>query len=64
MFLDTLAAITVDHRHDAAEQRSVTNGRTKADKVLSTGHSDDGIEIFSISARIATLMERRQYENG
>jgi uncharacterized DUF497 family protein len=64
IFLDPLIASVLDLRHPAEEMRFFSVGVTRAGRLLSVGHSDDGVVVRLITARDATARERRQYEEG
>ncbi len=68
IFEDPLQLSIMDKRFNYFEERWITVGKTKASCILVVAHlyfDDVGEEIIRIiSARRATIHERRQYENG
>jgi hypothetical protein len=62
VFGDPLAATYHDPDHSISEQRFITVGTSRAGRVLIVAHSDRSENIRMISARKATLRERKQYE--
>lgn len=64
VFGDSLAATARDLDHSAAEARFVTFGLSSSGRVLAVSHTDRGGAIRVISARLATRLERRIYEEG
>jgi len=64
IFLDPLIATVVDVRHPVEEMRYFSIGSTRAGRVLSVGHSDDGTVVRIITARDASPRERAHYEEG
>jgi uncharacterized DUF497 family protein len=61
-FGDPLAITYYDPDHSLAEKRFITIGLSKADRCLVIAHTDRNEKIRIISARRATLRERKQYE--
>jgi uncharacterized DUF497 family protein len=51
-----------DPDHSVSEERFITVGMSRADRVLIVTHSDRGQNIRIISARKTTLRERKHYE--
>ena len=64
VFGDPLAATYRDPDHSISEQRFVTIGMSSAGRVLIVAHADRGENIRIISARRATLRERKHYEEN
>jgi uncharacterized protein len=62
VFGDPLAVTYPDPDHSASEQRFITVGMSSAGRVLIVAHTDRGENLRIISARKATLRERKQYE--
>ena len=63
VFGDTLSATVLDPLHSQAEDRLVTIGMSSSGKLLVVVHSDRGDRIRIISARPATIKERKDYED-
>jgi len=61
---DTLAATARDFHHSVGEQRFITFGLSAAGRLLTVSHTDSGDLIRIISARLATRLERKIYEEG
>lgn len=58
-------AITfADPDHSVSEQRFVTFGLSRHNRLLVVSHTDRGERIRIISARLMTRQERRIYEEG
>jgi uncharacterized protein len=64
VFSDPLAATGADPDHSIGESRWITFGMSREGGLLVVSHSDEGNMIRIISARVATLSERRLYEEG
>ena len=64
VFLDPLAITFPDPDHSADGNREITIGCTLKEQVVFVSHCERGERIRVISARLATLSERRQYEEG
>lgn len=62
VFGDTLSVTVLDPLHSHAEDRFVTIGMASGGKLLVVVHSDRGDRIRIISARPATIKERKDYE--
>jgi uncharacterized DUF497 family protein len=62
VFGDPLAVTYHDPDHSVSEERFITVGMSRADRVLIVSHSDRGDNIRIISARKTTLRERKHYE--
>jgi uncharacterized protein len=64
VFNDSLAATGADPDHSVGESRWITFGIAREGDLLVVSHTDEGDMIRIISARVATLSERRLYEEG
>jgi hypothetical protein len=64
VFLDPLAITFPDPDHSLEECREITIGCTMKEHVLFVSHCERGERIRMISARFATRVERKQYEEG
>jgi uncharacterized protein len=64
VFYDPLAATGPDPDHSVGEQRFVTFGLSSRGRILVVAHADRQDAIRIISARPATVPERRIYEEG
>jgi uncharacterized protein len=53
-----------DPDHSGEEQREITIGHTSNEKLVFVAHSERAGRINIISARFATALERKQYEEG
>ena len=62
VFLDPYALTILDDRHSTAEERLVTVGMSGKKRLLVVVHTERGGRIRLISARKATRIERRYYE--
>jgi uncharacterized protein len=62
VFLDPLHVTVVDERHSIGEYRFRTIGYAATNRLVVVAHTDRGDRIRIITAREATLRERRQYE--
>jgi uncharacterized DUF497 family protein len=64
IFRDTLSATGPDPDHSVGEERFVTFGVSTSERLLVVGHTERGDIIRIITARLATLGERKIYEEG
>ena len=64
IFADPLSATINDPLHSLEEERFVTIGRSRNQRLLAVVHTDRGDVIRIISAREATRQERRDYEEN
>ena len=64
VFLDPLAMTFADPDHSANEHREITIGHTESRQIVLVSHCERGNRVRIISARLATRVERRQYEEG
>ena len=64
VFLDPLAVTFPDPGHSVEEHREITIGNTIRKELVFVSHCERGKRIRMISARLATRLERRQYEEG
>ena len=64
VFLDPLAVTFPDPDHSAVEHREITIGHTLRRDLVFVCHCERGNRIRIISARLATRLERTQYEEG
>ena len=64
VFGDSLAITFTDPDHSIDEDRYLTFGLAKSDRLLVVSHADRGKRIRIISARLMTRQERRIYEEG
>ena len=64
VFLDPLAVTFPDPDHSMEEHREITIGHTMREELVFVSHCERGNRIRIISARLATRLERRQYEEG
>ena len=64
VFQDINALTFEDPDHSDDEPRELTVGLSRSGRVLFISHCDRGKRIRIISARKATLTERRQYAEG
>jgi uncharacterized DUF497 family protein len=62
VYADPLAVTYHDPDHSISEQRFITVGISNAGRLLIVAHADRGENIRIISARKATLRERKHYE--
>jgi uncharacterized DUF497 family protein len=63
-FGDPLSVTVADERHSVGEERLVLFGLSDAGRLLAVMHTERGMAIRIISARLATRRERREYEEG
>jgi hypothetical protein len=64
VFGDPLAITFADPDHTVDEQRYLTFGMSKFDRMLVVSHTDRGDRIRLISARLMKRQERIIYEEG
>ena len=69
VFRDPFSRSVDDEVHSEYEERWITMGRARNDRLLVVSHTivetaDRGISVRLISARVATPSERRQYSSG
>lgn len=64
VFYDPLAATGADPDHSQTEERMVTFGLSSLGRLLVVAHTQRGDAIRIITARVATQLERRIYEEG
>lgn len=64
VFYDHLAITGIDPDHSIVEERMITFGLSLSGRLLVIAHTDRGESIRIISARKATLKERKIYEEG
>ena len=64
MFRDNFAATARDLEHSMAEHRFITFGLSARGRLLAVSHTERRNRIRIISARAATRVERRIYEEG
>lgn len=64
VFGDDLSATALDLEHSGGEPRWVTFGLSSADRILAVSHSERGVVVRIISARVATRKEKQIYEEG
>ncbi len=62
VFADDLSLTGRDPDHSVGEQRFITFGLSAANRILAVSHAERGDVVRIISARLATRMERRMYE--
>jgi uncharacterized protein len=56
--------ILPDPDHSLEEHRFIITGSTESGKILVVAHTDDGELVRIISAREATQVERKSYEEN
>jgi len=61
VFYDPLAVTGTDPEHSEGEERLITFGMSPGGQLLVVSHTERGVAIRIISARIATWTERRIY---
>jgi len=61
---DPMAGTGADPDHSFAEDRYVTFGVSKQDRLLVVAHADRAETIRIIGARVANKVERKVYEEG
>jgi len=64
VFYDPLAITGIDPDHSIGEERMITFGLSLSGRLLVIAHTDRDESIRIISARKATLKERKIYEEG
>ena len=64
VFLNALAITFPDPDHSLEESREITLGYTMEGRLVFVSHCERGQRIRIISARLATRIERKQYEEG
>ena len=64
IFHDALALTGADPDHSDDEERFITFGMSSNAKLLVVSYTERGDRIRIISARAATRLERKLYENG
>jgi uncharacterized protein len=62
IFGDPLSLTYPDPDHSQWEERFITIGVSRADRILIVAHTDRGGDVRIISARTATRRERKHYE--
>lgn len=62
VFGDPLTITVADPDHSIGEERFVTMGQSNASQLLVVCHTEQGDNIRIISARRASLRERKDYE--
>jgi uncharacterized protein len=63
-FRDGFAATARDLEHSISEHRLITFGISTQNRLLAVSHTERGNRIRIISARVATRLERKIYEEG
>ena len=63
-FQDPLARIHSDPGHSVSERRDIIVGHSSQGRLLVVSFTDRGSNIRLISARLASLPERRDYEEA
>jgi hypothetical protein len=64
VFRDALSVTGSDPDHADGEQRFITFGHSKKNRLLVVAHTENDDTIRIVSARTATRQERRIYEEG
>lgn len=64
VFGDPLAVTFADPDHSADENRYITFGLSRSNRLLVVSHTDRGDRIRVINARLMTRHERKIYEEG
>ena len=62
-FYDRLSITIADNEHSREENRYIILGLSNQGRPLVVSHTDRGDAIRLISARLATIQERKCYEN-
>jgi hypothetical protein len=62
VFYDPLAATFDDTDHSEGEYRFITIGFSSANRLLVVSHSEGGEDLRIITARLATVYERKRHE--
>ena len=63
VFYDPISATFHDPDHSIAEDRFITVGYSSQGRLFVVSHTEKGDEIRIISARPATISERKRHEN-
>lgn len=63
VFNDPLAVTAPDPDHSYDEEREVTFGISRQNRLLAVVHTDRGVKTRIISARFATRAEKHMYES-
>ena len=61
---DSLSLTGADPDHSRGESRWITFGMSEQGRILAVAHTEEGDTIRIISARVATKVERKLYEEG
>lgn len=64
VFRDALSVTGSDPDHSVGERRFITFGISSTGRLIVVSHTDEGLTIRIISARLATRQERKIYEEG
>jgi uncharacterized DUF497 family protein len=64
VFEDPLARVHDDPKHSSSERRAIVVGHSLGGRLLLVSFADRGSNIRLISARPATRLERRDYEEA
>ena len=64
VFADPLAVTIDDPDHSHEEQRYLTKGLSKRQRLIVVAHTERGGRVRIINARAVTPAERKQYESG
>ena len=64
VFDDRLATTILDPDHSFNEERWLTTGLSIRDRLLVVWHTNRGLVVRIVGARLATANERRTYESG
>jgi uncharacterized DUF497 family protein len=64
VFYDALMVTGADPDHSVGEERLISFGVSSSGRLLVVAHTERGSTIRIISARIATRLERKIYEEG
>ena len=63
VFYDPLSATFDDPDHSVDEQRLITVGYSSRGRLLVVSHTERGKAVRIISARLATIQERKRHES-
>ncbi len=63
VFYDPLSATFDDPDHSVGEQRLITVGYSSRGRLLVVSHTERGKAVRIISARLATIQERKRHES-
>lgn len=63
VFYDPLSATFADPDHSVEEERFITVGYSSQGRLFVVSHTERGDAIRIISARPATMLERKRHEN-